>query len=232
MSKKVRPVVYGSDIYGKTIGIIKLTKGQISIIDLEDVNLVGQYNWFAHSRPTKYKTEFCASRNVPTDAGKQKTMRLHRFIMNCPCGMEVDHLNGNSLDNRKNNLKIVNHHENCQNRHNERSSKYPGVYWDITSQKWVARIRNKDKSYSLGRFDSELDAAQSYRDAYGEIKKTGALNRPNFKTSSKYKGVTWDKESDKWMAQIYINGKRKFLGRFFNELEAARAYQNACKELL
>lgn len=53
-------------------------------------------------------------------------------------------------------------------------------------------------------------------------------NRDPYKnTSSKYKGVHWDKPRAKWQAQIRINGKRKYLGRFVSEIEAAKAYDKA-----
>ncbi len=52
------------------------------------------------------------------------------------------------------------------------------------------------------------------------------------KTSSDYPGVCWDKRRKKWLSNIRINGKHKYLGYFINELEAASAYQNALKQLV
>ena len=52
-------------------------------------------------------------------------------------------------------------------------------------------------------------------------------NRAHIKSSSKYVGVSWHKGSKKWMSRIVINGKRKHLGYFFEEIEASNAYQNA-----
>ena len=49
--------------------------------------------------------------------------------------------------------------------------------------------------------------------------------------SSKYTGVTWDKANNKWLAQIKINGRSKFLGRFVNELDAYNAYKNKLSTL-
>lgn len=56
-------------------------------------------------------------------------------------------------------------------------------------------------------------------------------NRKHIKSSSKYIGVTWDKNRNKWISQIYIENKKKFLGRFNNELEASKAYQLMLKNL-
>jgi hypothetical protein len=50
-------------------------------------------------------------------------------------------------------------------------------------------------------------------------------NRKHIKSSSKYTGVTWDKNRGKWISQIFIENKKKFLGRFENELEASKAYE-------
>jgi hypothetical protein len=52
------------------------------------------------------------------------------------------------------------------------------------------------------------------------------------KSTSKYTGVSWAKEKNKWLAQIHINGKKKYLGRFDCELAAAKAYQDKLKEIL
>ena len=57
-------------------------------------------------------------------------------------------------------------------------------------------------------------------------------NRAHIKSSSKYVGVSWHKGRKKWMSRIVINGKRKHLGYFFEEIEASNAYQNKLKEIL
>jgi hypothetical protein len=56
-------------------------------------------------------------------------------------------------------------------------------------------------------------------------------NKKHLKSTSKYTGVYWSKQAKKWMAYIQINGKRKHLGYFTNELEASEAYQNALKQI-
>lgn len=56
-------------------------------------------------------------------------------------------------------------------------------------------------------------------------------NQKHLKSSSKYTGVSWDKNSNKWKSQIWINRKKKHLGYFINELEASNAYQNELKQI-
>lgn len=57
-------------------------------------------------------------------------------------------------------------------------------------------------------------------------------NKKHIKSSSDFTGVGWDSDRNKWRAQIYLNGKNKFLGRFNTETEANNAYQKALKEIL
>ncbi len=68
-------------------------------------------------------------------------MYISRFIMGAEKGDIVDHINGNTLDNRKCNLRIVTTRENCQNRHDERTSRFPGVHWDKSKQLWKSSIK-------------------------------------------------------------------------------------------
>src|SRR5215210_3970379 len=66
------------------------------------------------------------------DANTKQRINLHRFIMNTPTGMDTDHINGDTLDNRRQNLRICTHQQNIANRQKQRnptSSKYKGVSW-------------------------------------------------------------------------------------------------------
>ena len=57
-------------------------------------------------------------------------------------------------------------------------------------------------------------------------------NRKHLKSTSKYTGVSFEKDRNKWVAQIKINGKRVLLGRFSNEIDASNAYQSKLKEII
>ena len=72
--------------------------------------------------------------------------------------MQVDHVDGNPLNNCKSNLRIVTSRHNCQNRHYSKSSKYPGVSWKPLNKKWTARITINAKEKYLGLFENEHDA--------------------------------------------------------------------------
>lgn len=88
---------------------------------------------------------------------------LHRMIMNAPSGVEVDHINGDTLDNRRCNLRLCTHAENQYNqRSHGGSSKFKGVSWDKQSQKWHAYINKEYGRVNLGLFDDEEGAAFAY----------------------------------------------------------------------
>jgi len=166
------------------------------------------------------------------------TSYIHRFLLNCPADKVVDHINGNTRDNRLCNLRIASHQQNVWNRTKTTTkkchSKYLGVTWVKAVSKWQACIGN----LYLGRFDSEEMAAKAYDTAARKLYKEFAkLNFPNSteevsivirqKKSSKYKGVILDKKTNKWLVAVSINKKRYTGGKLFlTELEAAKAYNN------
>ena len=89
---------------------------------------------------------------------------MHRQIMIAPEGFVVDHIDGNSLNNRKTNLRICTQAQNIHNSRprRNRSSKYKGVFWDKVNKKWSTNIRKGDKRIYLGGFDDEIEAAIAY----------------------------------------------------------------------
>ena len=95
--------------------------------------------------------------------------------------MVVDHINSDSLDNRRSNLRVCTVSQNNMNSAIGRNNKsgYKGVSWDKTNKKWRAGIKAKGKSVSLGSFNSKKDAARAYNEAakkaYGEFAKLNIL---------------------------------------------------------
>ena len=100
---------------------------------------------------------------------------MHRVIMDAPKGMHVDHINGNGLDNRRENLRLCTNSQNHMNRktHRDSSSKYKGVSWNKRNSKWQAYIGSGIKRKNLGYFASESDAAKAYdikaKECFGEF---------------------------------------------------------------
>lgn len=158
---------------------ILLTKGKATVVDDEDYALYGRLKWRA-GEPRK--GTFYAIRGIRTENGR-RVLYLHRAILAAKPGEIVDHINRNSLDNRRVNLRICSHAENVRNQSGAtRNSKsgVRGVSWDKQSKKWHAQIKCNGKNTHLGRFDSIKAAALNYRraskklfgaySAYGEPK--------------------------------------------------------------
>lgn len=148
---------------------IPLTQGKVAIVDDEDFEWLSRYKWCY----TKAGYAVRASRIN----GKRRTVYMHREILQAPAGLEVDHINGDKLDNRRSNLRIVTKQQNMFNqRPRKGSSRYKGVTWFSRTQKWRAFIKIDGKFRSLGYFDDEKEAALAYdraaRELFGEYAKT------------------------------------------------------------
>src|ERR1700745_3514525 len=106
---------------------IPLTQGKVALVDDEDYELVAQYKWHAH---VTWDKKWYAK----THSGK---LTMHKFLLNPPSDMEVDHVNGDGLDNRRQNLRICNSTQNKGNMRKQdgRSSIYKGVSWDKSRNK-------------------------------------------------------------------------------------------------
>ncbi len=110
--------------------------------------------WHMHSAGYAERTSFID--------GKKTTILAHREVMQEMIGRKllrgevVDHINGDKLDNRRENLRIVTHSQNLQNWHVNRP--YRGTGWDATNGKWMAYVSKNKKRHNLGRFSSREDA--------------------------------------------------------------------------
>jgi hypothetical protein len=147
---------------------IPLTQGKVALVDDEDFENLSKYNWCARECRNRYY----AVRNSPRDVvtHKQHNISMHRSLINTPEGMETDHINGNSLDNQKENLRVVTTRENQQNLHVEKISKYPGVSWYPKTQKWGSHIKINKKKRHLGYYSDEEMAGLVYAMACNAIK--------------------------------------------------------------
>lgn len=149
---------------------IGLTRGVFAVVDDEDYEELSKYSWQA--RIQTYTGLFRAKRS-----GRPKEVDMARQIMNCPDGMEVDHINGDLLDNRRCNLRICTHRENMCNRGIQRNntSGYRGVSFNKTWKKYSAQIFLNRKKIHLGAFKDPKLAAIAYNEAakirYGEFAK-------------------------------------------------------------
>jgi hypothetical protein len=114
----------------------------------------------------------CGNGRYQPYVGESRTgSRLHRYVMDAPIGVDVDHINGDTLDNRRENLRLVTARQNQANsrKRKEASSKYKGVAWHPVSGKWRAYISPNGKQQHLGLFSDEVDAARAYDKRASEV---------------------------------------------------------------
>lgn len=138
---------------------IKLTKGYVAFVDDEDYdNLIG-LNWYA----CQCNKKVYARASLPND----KKVFMHRYLLECMSDREIDHKDGNGLNNQRVNLRECTRQQNACNRSKSKNttSVYLGVSWRKERSKWRAGIKKNDKYTHLGYFNSECDAAIAYNNA-------------------------------------------------------------------
>lgn len=135
---------------------IPLTQGKFALVDDEDYERVMRYKWCA----TRTRRTWYAMRRAGTRPNR-KTIMLHRFILNAPAGVEVDHRNSDGLNCTRGNIRIATHQQNNWNRRKKlnTASRFIGVMFDGERKHWRAYIRVNGKRKWLGRFKDERLAA-------------------------------------------------------------------------
>jgi hypothetical protein len=148
-----------------------LVSGKPVLIDVEDLPHFSAHKW-----------RLSTGGYVRRHRGENSDSYLHRDLLKAPVFAFVDHINGDPRDNRKANLRFCHHRQNMRNtRATEGTSKYKGVGKHFT--RWRARIRQGDRRYDIGRFDTELEAAQAYnhvaRILFGAFARLNDVVRPD-----------------------------------------------------
>lgn len=160
---------------------IPLTRGQVTLIDAVDADLL-QHKWHALF-DEKYppKGAYKANREINLGDGKCTCQLMHRVILGRVIGREltaaetVDHKNLNTLDNRRENLRLASMSEQSRNRRmrNDNTSGYKGVYYLKNNRKWTAIASIKGERFYLGSFDTKEEAHEARLNAvklhYGEF---------------------------------------------------------------
>ena len=141
---------------------ILLTQFYFTLVDEVDFEWLSKTRWCVLKQKTGER--LYAARRL-----NNRFVLMHRIITNAPSGLDVDHINGNGLDNRRDNLRICTRSENLHNmRPRGGSSSFKGVSWNKRDQVWRAYINVNGSRHSLGSFRSEIDAAHAYDDAARE----------------------------------------------------------------
>lgn len=142
---------------------ISLSAGRVALVSAADFSCLSKWKW-SYGRAG-------AHRKVPKgEPGyPHRTILMHRQIMGLSFGdpCQVDHVNGDRLDNRRQNLRLATQRENSANmkRRGCNRSGVKGVVWDRERRRWAAFIKVNYKSISLGRFKTKDEAARAYESA-------------------------------------------------------------------
>lgn len=145
-----------------TMRQISLSQGKFALVDDEDFDRVSQYKWyFNDGYAMRYE--------------KGKRIRMHRFILDAPDGVEVDHRNRNKLDQRRENLRLCTGIENKRNLgiRKDNTSGYKNVYLDRSTGHWRSAIYVNGKPIHFGSFKEKRHAAMAHamfvKDFHGEF---------------------------------------------------------------
>lgn len=138
---------------------IPLTQNMEAIVDDEDYAFLSQWKWFCD------RGYACRWEYEPGGKGKKKIVYMHRLLNETPKGLFTDHINGNRNDNRKANLRTCTFRQNILNKKKRADSlqKYKGVH--LHGGKYRAQICDRGKRITVGRYESEEEAAIAYNEA-------------------------------------------------------------------
>ncbi len=237
-TKPPRPLAYKVDESDPDTAIIPINQGKHVLVDLVDVDLA-RFRWMvSNGRYAMHRVE---------RQGTYQRFLMHRIILERKLGkpiapeMIVDHVNGDGLDNRRENLREATQGQNMRNTRlrSNNTSLYKGVR-RINAHTWEARVDNQ----VVGYFDTAEDASFAYDEAalkqYGEFAHLNhsleevlawvpPIRQFGKKSASGYRGVLAC--GDRWGAEIKYNSQRRSLGFFDTAEEAAFAYDKAALEL-
>jgi hypothetical protein len=220
---------------------ISLTQGKVAQVDDEDFEWLSQWKWH-WSKGYARCCQYTGRRN-----GKETFTRLfmHRLLMNAPKGTAVDHIDGDGLNNQKANLRLATISENNMNmKQTKNKTGLKGVWFCAKTNRYQAKICKDEVVTNLGSYVTKEEAGIAYDNAalrmFGEYASPNYTNEEREKllakigeprklrkfvgATSKYCGVSWLSKKNRWVVQGRHKRRSYYIGRFTDELEAARAF--------
>lgn len=208
----------------------KYGQGKFATVDDADYAKVEGYSWHV------------LSSGYAATSTNDKSITMHRLILEATPGQEVDHIDGNPLNNSRVNLRFATSSQQKMNTRKQKrptSSVFKGV--SLKYNRWQARIKIGDNYLSLGRYLTQREAAAAYNNAavehFGEFASLNDLSLLSDSSDiplsehvpvSTYKGVY--RRRRQWRAYIDVDRQRIWLGSYSTEEAAARAYDAYVKE--
>jgi AP2 domain len=149
----------------QSIRLIPLTRGQCAIVDAIDFEWLNQWNWWAQWNP--HTKSFYAVRNAFRSDKRPGTIYMGREILKIKENQIADHINHDTLNHRRNNLRGCSHAQNSFNTRPRGKSGFKGV--TPNGKKWQAHIRREGCLKHLGSFITREEAARAYDKAAKEL---------------------------------------------------------------
>jgi hypothetical protein len=147
---------------------IPLTKGYKALVDKADYERLSQYKWYFCLKAKGDKTgyaihDFRANPEIIKKYGSRH-ISMHRFLLNPKKDRNIDHINGDGLDNQRKNLRVCTQSQNAANMKKRITStnKYKGIEKSNFAERWFARIRVDGKRVYLGCYKTPEAAATAY----------------------------------------------------------------------
>lgn len=158
---------------------ISLTRGHKAIVDDADYEWLSFYSWCASVGKSNHVA--AVTRLWSVNRGPRSTITMHRLILKAPVGIFVDHINGDSLDNRRQNLRFCTHAQNMRNRKPCAGKDLPkGV--NQVNGRYRAQIAVDGKQFHVGYFATPEAAGRAYDAA--ALRLHGEFARTNFQRAA------------------------------------------------
>jgi hypothetical protein len=161
---------------------IKLTQNMVALVDDEDFENLNRFKWCVSKRD---KTHYACRAIYNHDDQSCTIIQMQKQIIDSPLGMEIDHIDGNGLNNQKSNLRACTHQQNQMNRalSKNNSSGFKGVSLYKGRNKWNSYIKVNYKKINLGYFKTKEEAALTYNAAalkhFGEFANLNEVSKEN-----------------------------------------------------